>query len=53
MKVIKVSLIDMIGDINFAKLYVLRGSTFPSIAATSTSDELSKINPCHEHWPYE
>jgi hypothetical protein len=37
----------MIGDINSAKLYVLRGSTLPGIAAAVTSDEPSKTNLWH------
>jgi hypothetical protein len=42
----------MIGDMNSAKLYVLRGSTLPGIAAAVTSDEPSKTNlwhACHGH----
>jgi hypothetical protein len=41
------SLIHMIGDMNSAKLYVLRGSTLPGIAAAVTSDETSKTNLWH------
>jgi hypothetical protein len=37
----------MIGDTNSAKLYVLRGSTLPDIAAIVTSDEPSKTNLWH------
>ena len=37
----------MVGDINSAKLYVLRGSTLPGIAAAVTSDEPSKTNLWH------
>jgi hypothetical protein len=37
----------MIGDMNSSKLYVLRGSTLPSIAAAVTSDEPSKTNLWH------
>jgi hypothetical protein len=47
LKVPKGSLIHMIGDINSAKLYVLRGSTLLGIAAAVTSDELSKTNLWH------
>jgi hypothetical protein len=47
LKVSKGSLIHMIGDMNSAKLYVLRGSTLPSIAAAVTSDEPSKTNILH------
>jgi hypothetical protein len=39
----------MIGDMNSTKLYVLRGSTFPGIAADVTSDEPSKTNLWHAH----
>jgi hypothetical protein len=49
-KVLKVSkgpLIHMIGDMNFKKLYVLRGNTLPGIAAVFTSDKPSKTNLCH------
>ena len=37
----------MIGDMNSAKLYVLRGSTLPGIAAAFSSDE-SKTNLWHK-----
>jgi hypothetical protein len=38
----------MIGDINSAKLYVLRGSTLPGIVDVAiTSDEPSKTNLWH------
>jgi hypothetical protein len=37
----------MIGDMNSTKLYVLRGSTLPGIAAVVTSDEPSKTNLWH------
>jgi hypothetical protein len=37
----------MIGDMNSAKLYVLRGSTFPGIASVVTSDEPTKTNLWH------
>jgi hypothetical protein len=47
MKVSKGSLIHMIGDMNSAKLYVLRGSTLPGIVAAVTSDEPSKTNLWH------
>jgi 5'-3' exoribonuclease 2 len=47
LKVSKGSLIHMIGDMNSAKLYVLRGSTLPGIAAAVTSDEPSKTNLWH------
>jgi hypothetical protein len=43
----KGSLIHMIGVVNSAKLYVLRGSTFPGIAADVTSDKPSKTNLWH------
>jgi hypothetical protein len=49
-KVLKVSkgpLIHMIGDMYSAKLYVLRGSTLPGIAAAVTSDEPTKTNIWH------
>jgi hypothetical protein len=46
LKVSKVSLIHMIGDMNSAKLYVLRGSTSPFIIDVVTSDEPSKTNLC-------
>jgi hypothetical protein len=40
----------MIGDMNSAKLYVLRGSTLPSIVVVVvTSDEPSKTNLWHAH----
>jgi hypothetical protein len=47
LKVSKGSLIHMIGDMNSAKLYVLRGSNFPGISAAVTSDEPSKTNLWH------
>jgi hypothetical protein len=47
LKVSKCSLVHMIGDMNSGKLYVLRGSTLPSIAAVVTSDQPSKTNPWH------
>jgi hypothetical protein len=47
LKVSKGSLIHMIGDMNSAKLYVLRGSTLPSIVVVVTSDEPSKTNLLH------
>jgi hypothetical protein len=37
----------MIGDMNSAKLYVLRGSTLPCIIPAVTSDEPSKTNLWH------
>ena len=48
-KVSKGSLIHMIGDINSAKLYVLRGSILHGFvtAATVSNDEPSKTNLCH------
>lgn len=50
LKVSRGSLIHMIGDMNSAKLYVLRGSTFPSFAAVVTpndSDDCAKTNMWH------
>ena len=47
LKVSSGSLIVMIGDMNSAKLYVLRGSTLPGIAAAVSSDE-SKTNLWHK-----
>jgi hypothetical protein len=47
LKVSKGSLIHMIGDMNTAKLYVLRGSTLPGIVVAVTSDEPSKTNLWH------
>ena len=45
LKVTKGSLIHMIGDMNSAKLYVLRGSTITGIAAAAvTFDKSSKTN---------
>jgi hypothetical protein len=37
----------MFGDMNSAKLYVLRGSTLPGITGFVTSDEPSKTNLWH------
>ncbi|KAK1654004.1 hypothetical protein QYE76_071809 [Lolium multiflorum] len=48
LKVSSGSLIIMIGDMNSAKLYVLRGSTLPGIAAAVSSDESSKTNLWHK-----
>jgi hypothetical protein len=48
LKVSSGSLIIMIGDMNSAKLYVLRGSTLPGIAAAVSSDETSKTNLWHK-----
>jgi hypothetical protein len=48
LKVSSGSLIVMIGDMNSAKLYVLRGSTLPGIAATVSSDDSSKTNLWHK-----
>jgi hypothetical protein len=53
LKVSKDSIIHMIGDINSTKLYVLRGSTLPSIAATVTSNEHCKLTLACTSWPYE
>ena len=49
LKVSKGSLICFKGDLNSAKLYVLRGSTLPGSvsAATVTNGELSKTNLWH------
>ena len=49
LKVSKGSLVHMIGDINSAKLYVLRGSTLHGsiAAATVSNDEPSKTNLWH------
>uniref|UniRef100_A0ACD5YBP3 Uncharacterized protein n=1 Tax=Avena sativa TaxID=4498 RepID=A0ACD5YBP3_AVESA len=52
LKVSKGSLIHMIGDMNSAKLYVLRGSTLPGIAAAVTSndsDDCGKTHLWHMH----
>jgi hypothetical protein len=38
----------MIGDMNSAKLYVLRGSTLPGIVAAVSSDDSSKTNLWHK-----
>jgi hypothetical protein len=46
LEVSKGSLIHMICGMNSAKLYVVRGSNFPSIA-TATSDDPSKTNLWH------
>jgi hypothetical protein len=46
-KVSKGSLIHMIGDMNSAKLYILRGSTLHGIATDVTSNEHSKTNLWH------
>jgi hypothetical protein len=48
LKVSSGSLIVMIGDMNSAKLYVLRGSTLPGIAAAISSDDSSKTNLWHK-----
>ncbi|KAK1652805.1 hypothetical protein QYE76_070610 [Lolium multiflorum] len=48
LKVSSGSPIIMIGDMNSAKLYVLRGSTLPGIAAAVSSDESSKTNLWHK-----
>ncbi|KAK1613221.1 hypothetical protein QYE76_036894 [Lolium multiflorum] len=48
LKVSSGSLIIMIGDMNSAKLYVLRGSTLRGIAAAVSSDESSKTNLWHK-----
>ena len=37
----------MIGDMNYAKLYVLRGSTLSGIAAVVIPDEPGKTNMWH------
>jgi hypothetical protein len=42
LKVSKGSLIHMIGDMNYTKLYILRGITLAGIAAGVTSIETSK-----------
>ena len=47
LKVLRGSLIYMTGEMNSAKLYVLKGSTLPGIAAAVTSDEPSKTNLWH------
>jgi hypothetical protein len=38
----------MIGDMNSTKLYVLRGSTLPGIAAAVSSDDSSKTKLWHK-----
>jgi hypothetical protein len=48
LKVSSGSLIVMIGDMNSTKLYVLRGSTLPGIAAAVSSDHSSKANLWHK-----
>uniref|UniRef100_A0ACD5XBE3 Uncharacterized protein n=1 Tax=Avena sativa TaxID=4498 RepID=A0ACD5XBE3_AVESA len=47
LKVSKGSLIHMIGDMNSAKLYVLRGSTLPGIAAAVTSNDSDDCGKTH------
>jgi hypothetical protein len=47
LKVSSGSLIVMIGDMNSAKLYVLRDSTLPGIVAAVSSDDSSKTNLWH------
>uniref|UniRef100_A0ACD5UZL7 Uncharacterized protein n=1 Tax=Avena sativa TaxID=4498 RepID=A0ACD5UZL7_AVESA len=47
LKVSKGSLIHMIGDMNSAKLYVLRGSTLPGIAAAITSNDSDDCGKTH------
>uniref|UniRef100_A0ACD5ZRV2 Uncharacterized protein n=1 Tax=Avena sativa TaxID=4498 RepID=A0ACD5ZRV2_AVESA len=47
LKVSKGSLIHMIGDMNSAKLYVLRGSTLPGIAAVVTSNDSDDCGKTH------
>jgi hypothetical protein len=47
LKVSKGSLAYMIGDMNSVKLYVLRGSTLPGIAAAINFDEPSRTNLWH------
>ena len=48
LKVSKGSLIVMVGDMNSAKLYVLRGSTLPGIVAAVSNDDPSKTNLWHK-----
>ena len=48
LKVTKGSLVHMIGDMNSAKLYVLRGSTITgTVVVAVTSDKSSKTNIWH------
>ena len=48
LKVLKGSLIIMVGDMNYAKLYVLRGSTLPGIVAAVSHNDASKTNLWHK-----
>ncbi|KAK1693742.1 hypothetical protein QYE76_010439 [Lolium multiflorum] len=47
LKVSKVSLVHVIGDMNSAKIYVLRGSTLSGIVAAVIPDEPGKTNLWH------
>ena len=48
LKVSKGSLIVMVGDMNSAKLYILRGSTLSGTAVVITNDDPSTTNIWHK-----